>query len=155
MKNSFWVRKAVSKDGEKLANFNIAMAKETENKDLDFDTVIQGVKAVMKDSGKGFYIVAQEKVGSLDVIGQLMVTYEWSDWTNKYYWWIQSVYVDPKHRRKSVFSQMLSEVVNLASSSNDVYGLRLYVENNNLAAKSSYKIFGFQRTSYELYELNL
>lgn len=34
---------------------------------------------------------------------ELLVTFEWSDWRNAQYWWIQSLYVVPEHRRKGIF----------------------------------------------------
>jgi len=146
------IRRAEPRDVERIATFNIRMAEETEGKKLDVETVRQGVSKVINDSGKGFYILAEDEYDQ-SVIGQLLVTFEWSDWRNKNFWWIQSVYVDPKFRRKRVFSRLfrfLKELANL--NGEDICGFRLYVEENNETAKKTYEAMGFKKTTYEVYE---
>lgn len=149
------IRRAEQRDVERIATFNIRMADETEGKKLDAETVRQGVSRVINDSSKGFYILADDEHGQ-SVIGQLLVTFEWSDWRNKNFWWIQSVYVDPKFRRKRVFSQLFKFLKELASSNGeDICGFRLYVEDNNETAKKTYETLGFKKTTYEVYETNV
>ena len=86
------IRRATLADAKAIAEHNAAMARETENLELDRERLRQGVEAVLRDPGKGFYTVA-EVDGK--VVGQMMVTFEWSDWRNATFWWLQSVYVQP------------------------------------------------------------
>jgi ribosomal protein S18 acetylase RimI-like enzyme len=149
------IRKAKIEDLEGIVNFNIQMAKETEGKIIEGKIVLEGVKAVLNNSLKGFYLLAEENNGAKIHVGQLMVTFEWSDWGNKNIWWIQSVYVDKKHRNKKVFSQLFRTVSKMASSEKDVGGLRLYVEKHNYNAKKVYESLGMKKTPYEIYEKSL
>lgn len=97
MENKIKLRKAELRDASTLARNNVEMAKETEGKALDFQTVLLGVKAIIKDPHKGFFLVAED-AGT--IAGQMMVTNEWSDWRNKYFYWIQSVYVSRDSGKK-------------------------------------------------------
>ena len=146
------IRKAELEDLERIVDFNIQMAKETEGKILDKNIVREGVKAVLKNKMKGFYLMAEDKQGTKTLGGQLMVTFEWSDWRNKNIWWIQSVYVDKKYRNKRVFSQLYRTVTKMALSEKSVGGLRLYVEKHNNSAKQVYESLGMKKTPYEIYE---
>jgi ribosomal protein S18 acetylase RimI-like enzyme len=146
------IRKAKHEDIEKIAEFNVQMAKETEGKILNKKVVQEGVRAVLKNKIKGFYLIAEDNKATKLLVGQLMVTFEWSDWRNKNFWWIQSVYVDKKYRNKKVFSQLFRTVTKMALSEKNVYGLRLYTNKNNYSAKQVYKSLGMKKTSYEIYE---
>jgi GNAT superfamily N-acetyltransferase len=151
--NLLFVREAVFEDFEGIADFNVRMAEETEGKVLDRSVVREGVKAVLADKLRGFYLLAEDgKSGR--VVGQLMVTFEWSDWRNKVFWWIQSVYVDRKYRKRRVFSRLFEAVCGMALSQKNVAGLRLYVEKDNDSAKQVYESLGMKE-SYELYEKTL
>jgi L-amino acid N-acyltransferase YncA len=90
------IREAKLEDADALIEFNQAMALETEGKRLDPEKIAAGVKAVFKDDRRGFYLVAED---AGQIVGGLMVTYEWSDWRNAWFWWIQSVYVVPEGER--------------------------------------------------------
>lgn len=148
------IRKAVQTDIEEIADYNIQMAKETEDKRLYRASVLKGVKAVLEDPCKGFYLVAEEKRGTKNgIVGQLMITFEWSDWRNKWFWWMQSVYVDSKFRNQKIFTKLYKETLRLAKLDGDVCGLRLYVEEHNKSAKNVYKTLGITRTCYEMYEM--
>jgi len=59
------------------------------------------------------------------VVGQLMITFEWSDWRNANMWWIQSVYVSPHARRRGHFKLLYAHVRNEAMKAGAA-GLRLY-----------------------------
>ena len=131
------------------------MAKETEEKSLDRKIVLKGVQTVLSNESKGFYLLAEDNEGPRIVVGQLMVTYEWSDWRNKNFWWIQSVYVDKKYRNKKVFSKLFTAAAKMALSTGSVDALRLYVEKNNNSAKQVYESLGMTKTSYEIYEKSL
>jgi len=78
------IRMAEEKDLETLAKFNIALARETEDKKLELPVVTRGLQVLLNDSRHGFYTVA-EVAGR--VVGCVMVTYEWSDWRCGQFWW--------------------------------------------------------------------
>ena len=139
------IRLAESKDIEVLAEFNIAIARQTEQMELAPATVTAGVKRLLDNPQYGFYIVA-EAAGQ--VIGCLMVTYEWSDWRCGLFWWIQSVYVRPEFRRQRVFKQMYEFLRQRAGREPDVCGFRLYFEQSNTVAQAAYAKVGLKRTSY-------
>ena len=143
------IRDAKRADGHTIADFNSRLAAETEARVLDPNRIGPGVNAVLGDPAKGRYWVAEE---GQQVIGQIMVTYEWSDWRNGMIWWIQSVYVDPEHRRSGVFSALYRHVELLAKSAPDVCGLRLYVESGNTRAQATYKSLGMAETGYRVLE---
>ena len=147
------IRKARFEDIERIADFNIKMAEETEGKKLDKNVVRRGVEAVIDDNHKGFYLVAEKTNGDRRLVGQLMITFEWSDWRNKCFWWIQSVYVEGKYRNQNVFSHLYRSAIELAKSRKDIYGLRLYVEKHNENGKQVYESLGMKKTPYEVYEI--
>jgi len=152
MSEPLTIRKAGLRDAETIAAFNCRMADETEGKRLDPPTVLTGVKAVLKDPHKGFYLLAETKGASARVVAQLLVTYEWSDWRNKNFWWIQSVYVDPCHRGQRAFSSLLRHLRDMARFEKHVAGMRLYVDRGNANARQIYEYLGFAPSAYLLYE---
>ncbi len=143
------VRKATIKDIQSIARFNQAMSLETESKSLSSDLIIQGVTYLMEHPDAGFYLVAETQ-GQLS--GCLGITYEWSDWRNGLFWWIQSVFVEPDFRRQSVFTSMYELVTDLAKQDN-ACGLRLYVEKENTQAQATYKKLDMIETHYRLMEI--
>lgn len=145
------IRFATTDDAEIIADFNAAMAIETEHLELDRDRLAAGVYALLDDRAKGFYLVAESRGR---VIAQTMVTYEFSDWRNATFWWIQSVYVLPQHRRRGVFRDLFFHVRRYAQQSGGVCGVRLYVERSNFKAQETYAKLGMRRASYEMYELD-
>jgi len=149
---SLIIRKAKLDDLERIVDFNIKIAEESEGKIIDKNIVREGVKAVLNDELKGFYLVAEKNDDSEILCGQLMITFEWSDWRNKNIWWIQSVYVDKKHRNKKVFSQLYRTVTKMALSEKSVGGLKLYVQKDNNSAKQVYESLGMKKAPYEIYE---
>ena len=152
MPNDVTIRTATSDDVELLAQFNAAMAEETEDKTLALATVRAGVRAVFEDPARGFYLVA---VREEEVVGSLMVTTEWSDWRNGRFWWIQSVYVRPTARRTGVYTALHHAVRERAEARDKVCGLRLYVERGNEAARETYEALGMTEMSYRMYETML
>ncbi|MGE5316253.1 MAG: N-acetyltransferase family protein [Acidobacteriota bacterium] len=142
------IRNAEPRDLATIAEFNIAMAFETEHLVLDRARVTEGVRAVLEDKTKGRYIVAEDN-GS--VVGQLMVTYEWSDWRNGMFWWVQSVYVEKSCRGRKVFSSLYEHMKEEALAEG-ACGIRLYVEEANLVAQQTYRKLGMQLTPYEMME---
>ncbi len=152
MKDKINIRKAEFRDVETIAKFNTLNAKETEGMELEPETALKGAKAIIKDPHKGFYLVAETKG---EIVGQLMVTYEWSDWRNKYFFWIQSVYVREDYRKKGIFSALFHHLKDLARYKKNVAGLRLYAEKSNEIAREVYEEIGMIIPPYDMYEMLL
>jgi len=147
------VRHACPDDVDVLVNFSAAMAVETEGRTLDTERLRRGTLAVLESPTRGFYLVAELPEGSLKVVvGQLLVTYEWSDWRNATFWWIQSVYVHPDWRRRGVYRHMHESVLAEARAQGNVCGVRLYVEEENEAAQAVYRRVGLSRSPYLVFE---
>jgi len=145
------IRPSTPADAPAIAGFNTRLAQETEHLQLDSTRLRAGVDAVLADANKGAYWVAE---AGGEVVGQLMITFEWSDWRNGFFWWIQSVCVRADWRSRGVFKALYKHVHEQAKSRNDVCGLRLYVERNNQRARQLYQRLGLRPTSYELYEVD-
>ena len=143
------IRIATAADAPELVEFNQAMALETEAKHLDPEVLSRGVAAVFEDEQKGFYVVAED---DNRVVGCLLITFEWSDWRNGWFWWIQSVYVRPEARGKSVYSKLYAFVKQMAAQSMDVCGFRLYVDRENEHAQRVYEKLGMELSNYLPYE---
>ena len=143
------IRAAHPDDLALLADFACAMARETEARALDRATVTRGIAALLADPARGRYLVA-ERAGA--VAGTLMLTDEWSDWRCATWWWIQSVYVAPAHRRHGVFRALYRHVAEAAAADPGVCGLRLYVEQDNRPAQAAYAALGMAENHYRLYE---
>ena len=143
------IRAANSADAETIAAFNAAMARETEQRELDDRALLSGVRHVLEQPELGVYYLAQ-----LDgrVVGQMLITREWSDWRNGLFWWIQSVYVHPEARRRGVYRALHEWIERHGRTTPGVCGLRLYVETENAVAQRTYEQLGMARTSYALYE---
>lgn len=130
-----------------LVEFNLRLAWETEDRVLDPAVLREGVAALLADPGKGRYWVA---ILNAEVVGQVMVTYEWTDWRNGVFWWLQSVYVRADCRGRGVFTALFHEVKRNAAETPQVRGLRLYVEEHNLRAREVYTRLGLQATGYQI-----
>jgi ribosomal protein S18 acetylase RimI-like enzyme len=144
------IRRAELKDTSVIAQFNAAMGLETESLQLNFDVLRKGVEDLLADATKGFYLVAE-----IDgqVVGQLMITFEWSDWRDGFFWWIQSVYVLPEHRNSGVFKAIYKYIYEIAAVDKNVCGLRLYVDRRNERAKRAYESLGMSQSHYDMYEV--
>lgn len=149
---SLTVRPAQAADAPILAQFNCALAFESEHRKLNPLTVEAGVRALLAEPTRGFYWVAERDA---QVVGGLLVTFEWSDWRNGNFWWIQSVYVIPSARRQGVFRALFHTIQDQARSARNVCGLRLYVEQNNGQALSTYQQLGMGPTPYRVLEMEL
>ena len=145
------VRRASRRNAADIVRFQQSMALETEGKTLDESLINAGVDAVFADPDKGFYLVAEI---SGTVVGSLLITYEWSDWRNATFWWIQSVFVDADHRRRGVYTAMHDHVLRQAREDDDICGVRLYVERSNHIAQQTYKRLGMDHSHYDLYEID-
>jgi ribosomal protein S18 acetylase RimI-like enzyme len=152
VENKYLIRLAKPDDLEVLVEFNRAMARETEDKDLSLDILTAGVETLLKNQILGFYVVAEN---NNKVTGSLMVTTEWSDWRNGIFWWIQSVYVQPEFRRQGIYRQLYEFVKEKARNQQQelkICGFRLYVEHQNTVAQKTYEALGMKDTGYMMYE---
>jgi GNAT superfamily N-acetyltransferase len=143
------IRPAIEGDIEVIAANNAALALESEHRRLAPDTIRAGVAAALADPSKGRYFVA---VSAGEVVGQIMHTYEWSDWRNGCFWWIQSVYVAQHARGQGVFRRLFDHLCTLARAQPDVCGLRLYVERGNARAQQTYRQCGLVDSGYFVME---
>lgn len=139
---------ANSTDIETIARFQVDMARESEGTTLDYTMVYNGVTAVMNDEAKGKYIIARVDD---EAVGSLMLTREWSDWNNRWYWWVQSVYVRPEYRGRGIYRAMYDKVKAMASEQG-VTQIRLYVDKTNLATQKVYQKLGMEECHYLMYE---
>lgn len=147
------VRLARLEDAATIASFSAAMALETEGRRLDLDRLHLGTIALIETPAHGFFIVAELEQGDQrQLLGQLMVTYEWSDWRNGLFWWIQSVYVAPAWRRRGVYHAIHGYTMARAQADPQVCGIRLYVEQNNRTAQTVYQRVGLAPSGYAVYE---
>jgi GNAT superfamily N-acetyltransferase len=145
------IRPAEFSDRDQIVEFNFRLAEETEHRALDRSILESGVSALLRDRDKGRYYLAESDEGQ--VIGQMMITLEWSDWRDGWFWWLQSVYVLPECRKQGVFSALFAHVRELALAEPEVCGLRLYVDQDNSPAQSTYGSRGFHRANYAVMEM--
>ncbi len=144
------IRPATPADAPVVAAFNVALARESESKELDPVLLTAGVGAVLADPSKGVYTLAES---GGEVVGQMMLTYEWSDWRNGWFWWVQSVYVRPDARRGGVFRALFADTLARAAADPGVIGVRLYMEPGNDHARATYRALGLVEAGYEVFEL--
>jgi GNAT superfamily N-acetyltransferase len=145
------VRTAIAADLMTIVRFNAALALETEGRTLDPERLRRGVEAVLEDPEKGRYYVAEEHGRT---VGQVLVTFEWSDWRNGYFWWLQSVYVTERSRGRGVFQEMFNHLNTLVRSERQVCGLRLYVARGNSKAQQAYRNVGMADSGYSVLEID-
>lgn len=143
-------RKAIASDIPLLTEFNICLALESQQLKLDPAITRKGVESVIHDGEKGFYLLAENANTTL---ASLLITREWSDWRNGFFWWLQSVYVREGYRRQGVFTTMMQEIRKLAAAAPGVIGIRLYVDQDNQPALKTYLKSGFTKSSYLIMEL--
>ena len=148
---SVQIRKAVPGDAAIVTGFNAQLALETEGLALMRPQLHEGVEAVLADPSRGIYWLAEV---NRQVVGQLLITWEWSDWRNGWFWWIQSVYVKSEWRGRGIFQDLYHFIEDQASARPDVCGLRLYVDSHNARAKAAYERLDLHRTNYELFEVD-
>ena len=151
MNSEIFTRLAEPSDASIIVEFNQRMAEETEGKRLSTETLSGGVAAVFADKGCGFYVVAETEFK--EVVGCLMITFEWSDWRNAWFWWIQSVYVRKDYRGSGVYRRLYARVKEMAREHvSPVCGFRLYVEKENEVAQKVYEKLGMNECVYLMYE---
>jgi len=143
------IREVNINDHSKIVEFQLAMALETENLQLDRDILAKGVLSVLQDSTKARYFIADLAGTS---VGMLMITEEWSDWRDGWVWWIQSVYTKPGYRKMGVYKMLYEYVRELIEKSDNIRGLRLYVDKRNIRAQQVYESLGMNGEHYTTYE---
>ena len=70
------IRSVSTDDISDIAQFNIVMAQETEERQLDPETIQSGVSGVIQNHAHGFYLIAERDQVA---VGSLLITFEWSD----------------------------------------------------------------------------
>lgn len=146
------IRAARPGDVPAIVDFQLRMARETEDLELDRGTVTRGVEAVFADPGKGAYWVAEREEAADPVVGALLNTFEWSDWRNGTVLWIQSVYVVPEERGRGVYRALYEHLRRRVEADSDLKGIRLYVDRRNVAAQRVYERLGMTREHYDTFE---
>ncbi len=142
------ITRGKASDIDAIVRFQADMAMESEGTMLDMDRLHHGVTSAINDEQKGIYLVAR---ANGTPIGSLMLTREWSDWNNQWYWWIQSVYVMPEYRKKGVYKAMYATLKDLARE-NGVSQIRLYADRTNLSAQQVYQRLGMRESHYLMFE---
>ena len=142
------IRKAHKNDLAILVNNNQALAQETEALELNKDVLQDGIKQALKRKECHYFVA----VMAGKVVGQTMITYEWSDWRNGIIWWVQSVYVHPNYRKQGVFRSLFLHIENLARSHPKVKAIRLYVMSSNNIGKRTYQRLGMNDSGYIVFE---
>jgi ribosomal protein S18 acetylase RimI-like enzyme len=143
------IRDANIKDHSHIVDFQMAMALETEELILEQNTLSKGVKAVLEDPSKARYFIAE---GEGKPAGMLMITTEWSDWRNRWVWWIQSVYILPECRKMGIYKILYEHVKRIVSNSDSIGGIRLYVDRRNTRAQAVYTNLGMNGDHYATFE---
>ncbi len=143
------IRRAKREDVDAIIHFQVSMARETEGLELDEKVLRKGVEALFTDESRGGYFVAEL---ANQVVGSLMLTFEWSDWRNSMVWWIQSVYVSPEFRKRGVYGGLYRHVKALAEADPGIAGIRLYVDRRNTLAQEVYQRLGMNGEHYQVFE---
>lgn len=143
------VRLAKEEDSSKIIEFQLKMAKESEDIDLDVKNLSNGVNSVFQDEKKGrYYVVEKDNI----IVGSMLNTYEWSDWRNQWVIWLQSVYIVEAHRRKGLFRLMYEHIQLLVKKDKNIAGIRLYVDSTNHNALKTYASVGMDGDHYKVFE---
>ena len=146
------LRMATLQDLDIIIENNIKLAMEFENIEdcplkIEKQIVKKGVKRVLENENLGFYFICKEKEA---LIGQVLITYEWSDWRNQMIWWLHRIYVTPKWRKKGALKKIIKKLDELAEKKN-VYAMRLYLHSNNKNAIYAYEKTGWEKLPFKIY----
>ena len=153
MDNKFTIRLARIEDARRLAEF-CELLRESLEMPVQQEKLLPGVSAPIKDLSKGMYLVATEAHRS-ELIGCLMITYEWDPGNNAFTWWIQEVFVDSNWRRKGVFQALYKHTIKMAKDKGNVCTIKIHVNDDNLNAQKIYKRLGMIDTSNFMYEFKI
>ncbi len=147
-RTNYIIRKAELEDLSTIVSFNQSLAMEIRREKLKSEIITSGVQAVLKDSHLGFYTVVEIEV---KIIAIALITFEWSDWRNAWFWWLQDVYVEPSYRQQGIFSSLYMHLKQQAQLAN-VSGLRLYVYKGNTKAQEFYRRVGMNPSNSLIFE---
>ena len=145
------IRDATIEDAEVIVEFNRSLAVDSGDDVPRRETLAKGVRRAFEHPELCRYFLAED----LSILGQCMITYEWSDWRDGTLWWLQSVYVRPEHRRRGVFTALYDHVRNLAVADADARGIRLYALTSNERARRAYESCGMTASDYRVFEDSL
>ena len=148
MVQNILVREANESDIPILINYNRALAYETESIVLDENILRLGIRKALALKDCRYFVAELNS----EIVGQSMITSEWSDWRNGVMWWIQSVYVNPDYRQRGIFQNILKYVENLVEKHPEVKGIRLYVKQDNKVGISTYESLGIKNSGYVIHE---
>ena len=132
-----------------IAEFQVEMAKETENMDLNFEKTKKGVQHIFDNPKEGQYWVSLYEG---QAVGCLLTLYEWSDWRQGTVLWVHSVFVKKEFRGQGVFKKLYSMLQEKVRQNPSYLGIRLYVDKRNLKAQKVYKSLGMTDEHYSLFE---
>ena len=142
------IRLAQLQDLDHLVGFNQSLAQEIRAKEVDLKLLKLGIQAVLNDPARGFYTVV-EKENCL--IAAALITFEWSDWNNRWVWWLQDVYVEPNARQQGIFRRLYAHLKTQAQAAN-VCRLCLYVYEGNTTAQEAYRKLGMAPSQSLLFD---
>ncbi len=146
-KKTFSIRRSKLADLEKLVSFAILEAKEAEGIDLSPGNVRRGILAALENDTLGRYWVLVRE--NDEVIGNVSVIREWSNWNGGYYWWIQSLFIQPEFRGVGLVQKLIDTVKEEAQRGGGIE-LRLYVHSTNTRAIKAYRKSGFSESDYRI-----
>ncbi|PAX54100.1 GNAT family N-acetyltransferase [Brunnivagina elsteri] len=142
------IRKAELEDLSTIVSFNQSLAMEVRGEKLESEIITSGVEAVLKDSNRGFYTLVEIES---KIIAIALITFEWSDWRNAWFWWLQDVYVEPSYRQQGIFRSLYMHLKQQAQLA-QVSGLRLYVYKGNTKAQEVYQRIGMNPSNSLIFE---
>lgn len=149
MPSSFSVRIATRDDASSIAEFNVIFAKKNENRQLSLPVTAAGVRRVFDTFNHGLYLVAER---DNVIIAVTMVTREWSDWNNGFFYCIQDIFVLEEDADKVIHDALLNKVRALAKEHEDVCGIRLYVHKDDMETQEHYTKLNLVKTNYRIYD---
>lgn len=143
---TYTTRRAGLADLEQLTAFTLAEAAEAEGMPKHQPDVRAGIRTALLDDDVAMYWLL-EHAGV--AIGHASIVKEWSDWHAGYYWWIQSMYLDPQHRGRGLMPRLLGAIRECAREHHALQ-LRLYVHRENSRAIRAYQLAGFNDSDYRI-----
>jgi GNAT superfamily N-acetyltransferase len=151
-KENYVVRRAQLSDLEMLASFAVQEAKEAEGIELSPENVRHGILTALENDFLGrFWVLTRENE---ELLGNVSVIREWSNWRGGYYWWIQSLFVLPEFRGAGLM-QILIDIVKDAAQRGGAIDLRLYVHGKNERAIKAYQKAGFTESAYRIMRMSV
>jgi GNAT superfamily N-acetyltransferase len=151
-KENYVVRRAVLSDLEALVSFAIQEAKEAEDIELLPENVRRGILAALENDSLGrFWVLTEENE---EIIGNVSVIREWSNWNGGYYWWIQSLFILPEFRGAGLIRNLINAVKDAAHGGGAI-DMRLYVHGKNERAIKAYQKVGFSESVYRIMRMSV